>query len=164
MAEAKRHLEVAVAQAPNDAEAKNDLGMALINLGEMEPAAAQFRAAIETDPSLAKPHYNLGIYHARTSDLDLAEELIAEAVRLSPEYPRAWAALGRIYSMKGNTTAALPTLERALEQTPSSPDVILLYAEALIEGGRREDARALLPKLESLDPARAETLKSLLGG
>ena len=129
----------------------------------MDEAAASFRKAIELDPELPKAHFNLGIYHARLSEFDESAALIEAAVELNPDYVQAWATLGRIYSLRSEPAKAVTALERALDLHGEDPDVVLLYGTSLIQAGRPEEARALLPKLRALDAARASSLEQLLG-
>src|SRR5262249_37439392 len=55
-----RWFQAAVAAAPGNAAALNDLGVALDDKGQVDEAIACYRKAIELDPKLAKAHYNLG--------------------------------------------------------------------------------------------------------
>ncbi len=161
--EALGHIQTAIEEEPENAAARNDLGLALIDLNRMDEAAASFRKAIELDPELPKAHFNLGIYHARLSEFDESAALIEAAVELNPDYVQAWATLGRIYSLRSEPAKAVTALERALDLHGEDPDVVLLYGTSLIQAGRPEEARALLPKLRALDAARASSLEQLLG-
>ena len=161
--EALPHLETAIDEAPDNADARNDLGLTLIDLDRMEDAAASFRAAIQLDAEHAKAHFNLGIYHARRNEFEVAVELIEAAARIRPEYVQAWSALGRIYSLQSKPVESAEALKHAIGLHGSDPDIVLLYGKSLIEAGRPEEARALLPKLRTLNAARAASLEQLLG-
>src|SRR5262249_25512939 len=56
-----RWFQAAVAAAPGNAAALNDLGLALNDKGLSDEAIAYFRKAIEADPTLANAHNNLGL-------------------------------------------------------------------------------------------------------
>src|SRR5215510_9206056 len=54
-------LQQVLAKAPGDLKARNLLGIALLNCGRREEAAAEFRRAAETSPSFYPAIKNLGI-------------------------------------------------------------------------------------------------------
>jgi len=157
------HLYTALEKDPENAEVHNDIGLALVDLNKTDEAAASFQAAIALDPLLAKPHFNLGVFYARQELFDQAITHIQEALRLNPDYVQAWSTLGRIYSIQTKPADSAAALKRALDLHSGDPDLVLLYAQSLIQSGQTDDARALLPKLRTLDPARAASLEQLLG-
>jgi len=161
-ADARPLLELASEEDPGNAELFNDLGLTLIALDEREEAAAAFLRAIELAPELAKPRFNLGVHYAQEGRFDEAAAVIERATELREEYPQAWGALGRVYSLQGRYTDSARALERALELREGPPDLMHLYGQTLIELERREEARALLPKLRGLDSARAAALERAL--
>src|SRR5262249_21651634 len=65
-----RWFHAAVAAAPGNAAALNDLGTALNDKGRSDEAIAYYRKAIEADPTLANPHTNLGLVLRRKGRLD----------------------------------------------------------------------------------------------
>lgn len=66
--------EKRVADVPDDAETRNALGVAYVQLGRVGDAVAQIEASLRTNPSLAMAHYNLGV-------IAMGEGQFAEAIR-----------------------------------------------------------------------------------
>jgi len=59
--EARAALDRALAIAPGNAAANNQLGILLRNEGKFEEAERAYRRALDSDPSYALAHYNLGV-------------------------------------------------------------------------------------------------------
>jgi Flp pilus assembly protein TadD len=130
---------------PNDAEAHNNLGNALRDLGRIEEAAASFRRALKYRPGYAEAHNNLG---NALRDLGQFEEAVASfrrALKIRPngadmhwnlsmpllaqgQYAEGW----REYEYRWNT-GAMPTRGLAqplwLGDAELSGKAILLHAE-----------------------------------
>ena len=79
-AEFRRALEL----APNDAEAKFNLGTQLATFGEMEPAIELTRQALVTEPLRAGGYRRLAMYLSGLNRLDEAERAIRRAIELQP--------------------------------------------------------------------------------
>ena len=87
--------------------------MALLLLGASHLARGQTRQAVETleplsvaQPNWAMAHLELGIALARTGRGDEALKALRHAVRLKPDLPRAWLALGDHLSAMGDIRGA----------------------------------------------------------
>ena len=74
---------------PEDAEAHNNLGIALASAGRMAEAAEAFREAVRLDPAGVLAHRNLGIALEELGDADGAQRHYAEAQRLETAAPAA---------------------------------------------------------------------------
>ena len=135
--------------APPDASASSkpgdgyDEGAALAAAGKFAEARAVFEAASSKDPgegSLASGVAMLrdldsgrvsgetvqrifrGIQHYNAQRSKEAHDDVNEALRLSPEYPRAHEAKATLHVYQGQYTEALEALERALELDPRFAD------------------------------------------
>jgi Flp pilus assembly protein TadD len=62
----------------------NNLGIALMRLGNMTEAKDHFVRAIQLNPDLGDAHYNLGLAFVSAGRLDDAIMEFAEALRLNP--------------------------------------------------------------------------------
>lgn len=60
-ADALPHLEAAVRQSPDNAEAQNHLGIALARLGRAAEAMVHFEAALRLKPELTEAEHNLAL-------------------------------------------------------------------------------------------------------
>jgi tetratricopeptide (TPR) repeat protein len=101
-AAAARHAtDVALRMEPKTAANHNNRGIALLRSGDPEGAAKAFERAIELDPSLAGPYYNLAILE-RWYRLDR----VAAATRFRAYWSRSHADPDSLYAELGNAPAA----------------------------------------------------------
>ncbi len=105
---------------PDSAMAFLYLGMAAGAVGAVDDAIAAYRRAIGIDPGKAAGYHNLAwtLYrHGRS--LDEAATLATQAVRLQPSAGYL-DTLSRIHEARGDTTAALAAIDRAVAADPSN--------------------------------------------
>jgi protein O-mannosyl-transferase len=108
---------------PDWAEAHNNLGLVLNELGQKEEALSHFREALRFDPSLAEAHNGLGQVFSQQGKFDLAVEHYSRALEANPEYAEAHNNLGNVLSQQGKIDLALEHYNRAIQLKPE-------YAEA----------------------------------
>src|SRR5262245_22201194 len=77
-------LRAAVRANPQNAEARNALGLALGKSGQLNPAVAEFRAAITLKPDYLGAWTNLGVALEEIGDLEGALEAFSKAAELNP--------------------------------------------------------------------------------
>ncbi len=75
-----------VEQAPQDAQRRHRLALALMQAGEVEEAARQWEKAVELDPDFTKAYYNLGVCSYTLGLIDDAETHWLKAVELEPTH------------------------------------------------------------------------------
>jgi len=73
-----------------------------------------------------------------------ARQYLTEACEADPNDVESHAALARLYLAEGDGRAALAYAERAATVAPTSPEVSLVYAAALAENGRKDEATETL--------------------
>ncbi len=141
VAEAVWAYRTAVALAPRDAGAHNDLGLALADGGDLAGAAEAYRRAIAVDPGLAVAHTNLGNVLLDRGDVAGAIAAYRQAVRLRPDDPGPFNNLGQALLHLGRFPEAAAAFRNALrlqeEDDPWYP---------VVAGWAREAER--LPELE----------------
>src|SRR5262249_32862188 len=97
-----RWYQAAVAAAPGNPAALNNLGGALDAKGQVDKAIACYQKAIGLDPKLAQAHNNLGaILCDAKRDYDGAIACFKQAIALDPMYAPAHSNLGNALSCKG---------------------------------------------------------------
>ncbi len=74
-------------------EARNGLGLALINMGQGESGVAQFKAGIKMDPSFENFYLNLAVAYKK-------ENRIAEAIEVLESYPKRFGEPKKIKILK----------------------------------------------------------------
>jgi protein O-GlcNAc transferase len=121
-------------------------GMAAQQRGELEPAAAAYRRAIEIEPGFAEAHANLGAVLARLGRTDEAMREYERALALDPRLNAARVNLGLAHYRSGALGAALDAFKAAYAQDPSLLQVRQLLGLVLVETGRDDEA---IPHLEA---------------
>jgi TolB-like protein/Tfp pilus assembly protein PilF len=129
--------------APNDGDAKFNLGNQLAAFGEVEQAIALTREALATEPLRARWYNWLGRYLSGLNRLDEAERASRRAIELQPGAAAYHENLTVIEIQRGNAQAALA----AAQQEPSGDwqDVALALARQI--GSDRTAADAALKTL-----------------
>jgi len=87
----------ACALDPGNPHYANDLGVALLAVGEKVAAARTFQRAIELAPELPHAYYNLGIVHREAGDLRAADRCFSEAVLRDADIRQAHRYLGILH-------------------------------------------------------------------
>jgi eukaryotic-like serine/threonine-protein kinase len=106
-AERLRWLQAAVAAAPTNPAAHNDLGLALGEKGQVEEAIAWFEKAIA--------HYNLGSALQGKGQVDEAITSYRKATELTPDFAEAHCNLGHALAGQGRFAESLAALRRGHE-------------------------------------------------
>lgn len=88
--------EKAVAQRPNDAEYKSWLAWVRVLSGDSAGGIVALMSAMREDPQSMRPIFFLGLYAARSGELDKARALLLECTRRSPHDVEVQAALSAL--------------------------------------------------------------------
>jgi len=96
-ARARPLLERVTQVDPQNARAWSDLGLAFVQLGEIEPALAALRRAIELDEDLAVAWYNRGLMRYHLEDVPGAVADLERAHELAPQDPDIEALLEQLH-------------------------------------------------------------------
>lgn len=135
-----------------DAEAKNDLGMAL----------QAFEAAAEEDPESPQIWARIGSIRCRSKvPPGAADEAFERARELDPDYEPLAREEARCALFRGQNARALELAKRAFELDPDSEEPVLLYASVLANAGRRDEARRLAEELSIRRPSSMTALREL---
>jgi Flp pilus assembly protein TadD len=110
-------------------------------------------------PRSAEAEYNKGLEAKSAKRFSEAIAGFRRAVDIRPNFPEAWNELGFALRQTGQLTDALKAYDQALRLRPEFPEALEYLGEAYVKMGRLEDARAILVRLNSLDPARARELE-----
>ena len=128
MDEAIAQYQKALEINPNDAEAHYNLGIALLQKGQVDEAMVQFQKALEINPNYAEAHNNLGLVLFQKGQVDEAIAQYQKALEINPDYAAAHYNLGNALLQKGQLDEAIAQFQKALEINPD-------YAEAHINLG-----------------------------
>ena len=115
--------QTAVALSPQDAAARNNLGISLHELGRLDEAEASYRQAIALKPDFAGAHCNLGVTLQALERLDEAEASYRQAIVLQPDYAEAYNNLGNTLQELGRSDEAETNFRQALSLKPDYAEV-----------------------------------------
>jgi Flp pilus assembly protein TadD len=135
----------AVQLAPQNAEAHNNLGLALMQVGRPRDAVASLRTAAELNPQYAEAHYNLGHALIAAGDPAGAADQFRETLRVRPDWTPALGSLAWLQATEPagirNPGEAIRLASRAADLTGRSDAQVLdVLAAAYAAAGRFADA------------------------
>jgi tetratricopeptide (TPR) repeat protein len=159
-AAAVRHLEQAVAWAPQFAAAWNNLGTIAYQTQKFPRAEECFRQSLGQDPTAFEPLVNLGGVLVTVHKLDEALDYNVRAVLTRPGDALANSQLGMVYFELGQFDQAVKYLERARQIDPahfSHPQLFL--AEIHLRRGEKREAADVLADFLSHHPDYPQAAK-----
>jgi tetratricopeptide (TPR) repeat protein len=101
-----------------------NLGILLVQHGELREAEALFREAMGYDAGFPQAHYQLGMLFEQTERLDDGVKELRRAIEIDQSYAEPYFALARIYRRQGKTeaaTEALATFQRLHDAKREAP-------------------------------------------
>ncbi len=121
--------------------AENNLGIYLVERGQLAEAYPHFEAALRIDPDYAAAHNNLGGIIVQLGDCPGAVPHFEAAIRAQPNFPMANYNLGGCQMMSGNYEAAVPYFESAIRNQEDYRDAHASLGAAFAKiPGRELDA------------------------
>jgi tetratricopeptide (TPR) repeat protein/transglutaminase-like putative cysteine protease len=135
-----------VEQEPKHKTAWNNLGLAYLNLGQLESAEGAFRKQIEVSSYDEYAYNNLGRALQMQRKYDTAIESYRKQIEVSPLDRFAHMNLGLLFVEQKKYAEAVPELERALVITPNQAAIEIALGEAYLNLKETEKAMAVLDK------------------
>jgi protein O-mannosyl-transferase len=114
---------------PKSLEGHNNMGLALLNLGQLEKAKEHLLTAASQRPD-AVVHYNLGRVFLKLGEIDNAVEQLSKSVELRSDSPNSHQFLGVALAKQGRFEEALGSFNDALRI--DATDVETLNEKALL--------------------------------
>jgi len=153
-----------IEKQPDNARARNNYAVDLLQAGRFSEAQEQASAAIRLKPSIAEAHKTLGVALLAGGH---GEEGIAElqrATELDAEDGSAWRNLGEAYGAKGDLASAARAFVQAARRLPD--DVFVLNRAGWLlatapDAGIRNGAEALSFAERAVDLTRRRDVTSL---
>ncbi len=159
--DAERVYRELIERDPGNANAHNNLGLALAMQGRMEDAAASLRSALNLDAHHAEAHCNLGNVLNREGRLNEAVEHYRRAIELRPGYAQAHCNLGTVFQAQGSLADAAACFGRALELNPRFAEAVNNLGSVLQELNRFDEAVALHRQALEINPRYASAAFNL---
>jgi len=153
--------EKRVADVPEDAETRNALGVAYVQLGRIGDAVAQIEASLRTDPALAMAHYNLGVMAMNEGQGVEAIRRFERALESRPDYAEAHNNLGVVLESSGRSDEAERHFRAALASRPNHAGAHNNLGRLLLSRGAVSDAMAEFRASLRTRPDNADALYNL---
>ncbi|OZI26159.1 hypothetical protein CAL26_02085 [Bordetella genomosp. 9] len=149
---------------PDTVEIKYELAMLYERQDKIADLERLLRQVIALDPDHAHAYNALGYTLAdHNMRLPEAQELITQALDLSPDDPYIMDSMGWVKYRLGDNASALTYLQRAYSRRPE-PEIGTHLGEVLWAQGRKDEARAIFAAAARKDPNNKtlrDTLKRL---
>jgi len=101
----------------------HNLGILLLDGGDLETAKTAFEVVLKIDPNFAPGHYNLGATLKFMDDYEGAIACYQQAINLQPDYAEAYQSLGVLLLLSGQIDASMQAFTQAIAiQQPNNPE------------------------------------------
>lgn len=161
-AEAKKHLESALAEQPDHASANHYMGIVNDMLGDKQAAEKHYKMALAADPNLVESAQNLAVIYLEADPpaADKAIEVLKKALERAPDDEGLNGNLAYAYGLKKDIPAASAAYERSLKKAESA-ERRYAYGALLLESGDKKKAAEQLGKALDATKDDVEMLASL---
>lgn len=132
-------------------------GEELLKQGEHDKALTIFEELLITKPDSASIRILMGQAYEEKKNYVKAHQLYNEAIEKNPQYLRAHNTLANFLLKRGDKKAALSSLEKAAEISPTNPNRHLMIGKLALESEKNpEKAEQALKKAVKQSPEMAE--------
>lgn len=135
-----------VTKMPQNPRASNNLGSALMRLGQTGEAEVCFREALRLEPVSAKANHNLALLLAKSGRRVEAFGYFQTALQLDSGYADAWCNLGNTLLMEGDIDEAQRCFERSRQADPEKAEA---YHNLGVIFSHRGDRSAAIREFQS---------------
>ena len=150
---AKSEAEAMLALAPRNSDAHKYLGLALMMMGDVPSALAEFQKALALGSKApAFVYYDIGLAKKKGGDIEGAMEAYRKSIEFNPKDWRGYSALGSEYVHQGNIDEGVVNMRKAKSLAPDRMDVRQNIGAAFCNSGRNAEAIVEFQELLSLDP------------
>jgi len=140
---------------PANATVWHDLGLACLEVGQVQDAAAALQQSVAANPRYTDAYFRLGIALEKLGDLRGAVVAYDRATALLPSHTEAWFRAGALVFMLGHREEAIGCFRRAAATGPKTGFGRLGAARALLTEDRDAEAETVLRRTIALDPSNA---------
>jgi len=134
----------------------NNLGMALVQKGQVDEGIAEFQKTMEINPNDAEAHSNMGNALLQKGQVDEAIAQFQKALEINPKYVEGYGNLGAAFLQKGQVDKAIGQYQKALGINPNFAGGYSNLGAALLQKGEVDEAIAHFQKALGINPSNAE--------
>lgn len=142
----------AIALDPKYAEAHNNYGRLLFELGRTEEAIAEIEKALELAPSMPLALNNMGAALVRNDNADGAEPYFRKALQRDPNLAEAHFRLAHLHFSKKRHEEAVKGFRTGIEKGYVKPEAYVFLGRSLAALGKDDEAMIEFEKAIELDP------------
>jgi len=142
-------------------EGRMNLGNLYVQRGDAAAAIAEYRKAIETDPTFEAAYTNLADVHRNSGSEAQAEAALREGLSRNPRSAALNYALGLSLVRQKRKGESLKALATAAQLAPESARFAYVYAVALNDAGQSGEARKVLEAALARNPNDRDLLSGL---
>jgi tetratricopeptide (TPR) repeat protein len=139
---------------PNDSQPHFYEGLALLRAGRTSEATDEFRTSLKLSPGDARFKYHLAYALLQNQQRDEAFSLLNQVIQQDPGYADAYYELGKLQLERGDTRAAIASLEAGTKLSPDSDYIHYQLAMAYRRDSRTTDAERELKTYQGLKNRR----------
>ena len=158
---ARASYEAVLADAPQDTNALNNLGVLLNSAGQHQQALERFDQQAVLAPQDPRTHANRGVALKALGHLDQAVTAYETALACDKQFHTAHNNLGNLFYGRGDYPRALPYFEAACALQPQADEYRFMLAKCLLELQRMERSEAELLLVLRHKPADADAWGTL---
>ena len=160
--EAAAVLEEAVEFAPNDAEARIDLGRVYQAMDRIDDAQQQLHQAIYLRPGYWPTHHWLALVYYRQGNYEAAATEFRHVVESAPASYKGYNNLANVYDKLGRKSESLAALRRSVELEPeNNPVAFVNLGKLYFDDARFADAADLFERSLAIRPNSSLTWGNL---
>jgi protein O-GlcNAc transferase len=155
-------LQKATEFLPDDAEAYNNLGIALRDIGRFDDSVACYQRALMIKSNFAEAYNNLGVVLQDLRRLNDAVANCRQALKIKPDFAGAYLNLGNALQELGQLEEAVTSYRQALKIKPDYTEVYCNLGAALKNMGELLDAKACYRTAQKLGSNGAWVSEALM--
>jgi tetratricopeptide (TPR) repeat protein len=155
--EAQEHLNAALKLDPEIAQAHNNLGIILIQQGDVEQAIVHFKEALRIKPDFDLADANLKRAVAVQNQMQMGGDAaeLEQALKNNPDDPVLHFEMGNLYLSRGDLSQAINQFENALTIQPDYSQALNNLAMAYAADKQYDKALDAFKKMTALQPVNA---------
>lgn len=138
---------------PENANAWNELGRALLEMNQLDAASEALQRAIQKDPGSRNAYNNLGRVYWRQQMYGEAAAQFRKQILVNPDDHYAHRNLGMMLRDEHQCGEAMPELQKALALTPNHAETLLAEGECDLDLGNQAKGMSELEQATSVSSA-----------
>jgi tetratricopeptide (TPR) repeat protein len=149
---------------PNLQIAKLNQGIALLNIGELDPAQQILETTAKENPKDPYAWYNLGLLYKNSNSPDRAVDAFLHVIEIDSADPDVWYFLGSVYAQLKQFPQAIDSYNHALKLNPYHASSQFGLARAYQQSGDQAKAKEDLERFQYITQKKLGTPISLAYG